>query len=144
MSEGYRLGVVRNFAGLLVFLTSAFIFSSAFAGDTSYYYCRTSQGPRFTDFSLSITGNAVTLQPYTSPESAGTRIYHGNVTRVDGDGNYVVDFNSYSQVQFLSAYPNMILTASLFGKLSTGNVRILTSNPANDTIMVCEIKKIFY
>jgi hypothetical protein len=144
MSEGLESGIGYLFAGLIVIFASVIPFDCAEAAN-SYYYCRTSQGLKYTDFALTITPTTVVLQPYTSPESPGTRIYHGKIAQVYGNGNILVDFETYSKIHYLSSYPAILFTGSLFAKAASGMARVFTSsNPANDSIMSCEIKKIFY
>ncbi|MBS1959316.1 MAG: hypothetical protein JST80_07595 [Bdellovibrionales bacterium] len=140
MSAGYRSSIYRIFGGLVVLFAM-----NAHADNLSRYYCQRSEGARFTDFAITISGNNVALQPYNGPESPSVRIYRGTVSRVYPSGNVVVDFNTFSQAQFLSSYPNMLFTASLFAKGTDGYARVFVgSDPSQDAIMVCNTKKIFY
>lgn len=145
MSRGNQPGIGYIFAGLTAVFLGLFA-APAFAGDTAYFYCRKIQGNSYTDFALAVTGSKITLQPHASPESPGVRIYHGQASRITPSGNIMVDFNTYSMTQFLAPFPNVLVTPSIFQKGTSGYARVYNggSNPANDTIMACEVKKIFY
>lgn len=140
MSAGYMRSIYRLFGGLVVLFAT-----TAQAGFIPRYYCQRSEGGKFTDFVLTVNGRNVTVQPYNAPESPGVRIYRGAVTKVYPSGNVLVNLTNYSQVTFLSPFPNMIFTASLFANDSIGYARVFVGKtPAQDAIMVCDNKKVFY
>jgi hypothetical protein len=145
MSRGNQLQISSLFAGSACFFATLYPVTPAQAGDTAYFYCRRIQGNPYSDFALAVTGENITLQPHASPESPGVRIYHGKAVKAYPSGNILVDFDSYSRIQYLAPFPNVLVNPSLFNKGTSGYARVYNGGgvESKDTIMACEVKKIF-
>jgi hypothetical protein len=130
MSRGNQLQISSLFAGLACFFATLYPVTPAQAGDTAYFYCRRIQGNPYSDFALAVTG---------------VRIYHGKAVKAYPSGNILVDFDSYSRIQYLAPFPNVLVNPSLFNKGTSGYARVYNGGgvESKDTIMACEVKKIF-